>query len=644
MSIAPFIVAGVVVGALYGLAATGLVLTYKTSGIFNFAHGAVGAATAFLFYDLRHLRGLPWPIALVLSVFVAAPVLGLGLAAMAARLSGAPTVQRVVATVGVLLVVQGAVQLRYGIVPIPFDTPLPTRSFDIGGTIVGLDQLITIGLAVLALAGLGALFRQTRLGLEMRAVVDNGPLLDLAGGVPARVRALSWMLGASFAGLSGLLLAPTVGLDAVLLTLLVVQAFGAAAVGRFDNVRLAFWGGVAIGVGQYLLRAPAVRGAVPLIDAMAGLDQSFSFLVLFALLLVAGRRFPTFGVTRPARRLRPWPFTVRVAVALGALAAVVAIPFLAPSRAPVLIQGAVFVTIFASLYLLVEISGQVSLAHAAFVAVGATTFAHLTRGAGLPWGVGVLGAVLVAVPLGAVVAVPAIRVSGLYLALATLGFGVLVEQMVYSRPVMFGDLGQRFGSRPRLFGLDSDARYFWLCAALAALALALIVVVRRTRLGRLLNAVADEPVALATFGCSPNVTLVLVFCLAAAMAALGGALSVGVVGSVSASGVSPTALVSFNSLLWVAVLALAGRHPLRAPIVAALAMVVAPSFFSSPNMAQYLTIGFGSAALFASVGSGALGRRLERRRPVDEARIRYSPVAARLRRPAVSAAEATVHA
>ncbi len=216
--------------------------------------------------------------------------------------------------------------------------------------------------------------------------------------------------------------------------------------------------------------------------------------------------------------------------------------------------------------------------------------------------------------------------------------------MVYARPVMFGDLGQRFGARPHLFGLDRDARYFWLCAALAALALSLVVVIRRTRLGRLLNAVADEPVALATFGCTPQVTLVLVFCLAAGMAALGGALDVGVVGSVSASGVSPTALISFNSLLWVAVLALAGRNPLRAPVVAALAMVVVPSFFSSPNMAQYLTIGFGLAALFASVGSGALRRALELRHPVDEARIRYSPVAARLRRSAVPSPEVTLHA
>jgi ABC-type branched-subunit amino acid transport system permease subunit len=401
---------------------------------------------------------------------------------------------------------------------------------------------------------------------------------------------------------------------------------------------------VAIGAAQYLLRAPAVRTAVPLIDRLPGLDQSLSFLVLFAVLLVAGRRFPTFHVTRPTRRPQPARFPVRVAVALGALAAVIALPVLAPARAPVLIQGAVFVTIFASLYLLVEVSGQVSLAHAAFVAVGATTFAHLTNGAGLPWGVGVIGAVLVAVPLGAFVAVPAIRVSGLYLALATLGFGVLVEQMVYTRPVMFGALGQRFGARPRVFGLDSDARYFWLCAAIAAVALGLVVVVRRTRLGRLLNAVADEPVALATFGCSPQVTLVLVFCLAAALAALGGALAVGVVGSVSASGVSPTALVSFNSLLWVAVLAVAGRNPLGAPVAAALAMVVAPSFFSSPNMAQYLTIGFGLAALFTSVGSGALRRTLEVRQPVDEARLRHSPVADRLRGPALSSPEVTVHA
>lgn len=628
--ILPFLVAGVVVGSLYGLAATGLVLTYKTSGIFNFAHGAVGAATAYLFYELRDVRGLPGLVALVAAVLIAAPLLGLVLSRIAARLRDAPVSRRVVATVGVLLVLQGLVQWRYGIVPIPFETPLPSRGIELGGTFVGVDQMITIALAMAVLIALRVLFRRSRLGLEMRAVVQNDALLDLSGGAPTRVRAISWMLGAAFAGLSGVLLAPTVQLDALLLTLLVVQAFGAAAVGRFESLPLTFLGGVAIGVVQYLLRAPDIVEAIPGLGLLEGLDQSVSFLALFGVLLLYGQRLPTAATTREVRRGRPWPQTARAIAVMAAIVLVLAAPLLAPARAPILIQGAVFVTIFASLYLLVEVSGQISLAHVAFVAVGATTFAHMTTGLGLPWGVGLVIAALVAIPVGAVVAVPAIRVSGLFLALATLGFGILVEQMLYTRPLMFGVLGQRFGDRPAMFGLDSDIGYFYLCAVIGALMIGTVVAVRRGRLGRLLNALADEPVALATHGASPNTTRVLVFCIAAAMAAVGGAMYVGVVGSVSSSGVSPAALVSFNSLLWLAVLAFSGRNPVISPVVASVVMIVAPSFAAAPDLAQYLTVGFGLAALLTAVYGDSFSRWLDARWELATMRVQRSPVSARL--------------
>ena len=136
----------------------------------------------------------------------------------------------------------------------------------------------------------------------------------------------------------------------------------------------------------------------------------------------------------------------------------------------------------------------------------------------------------------------------------------------------------------------------------------MVIVVRRTRLGRLLNALADSPVALLTHGSSTTVTRVLVFCLAAAMAAVGGALSVGVVGSVSATGVSPSALIPFNSLLWLAALAFAGRNPVTSPVVAALALIVVPSYLTGSNLNQLLTIGFGAAALVVAVAGEPFAR------------------------------------
>lgn len=628
----PFVISGIVAGSLYGLAATGLVLTYRTSGVFNFAHGAIAAAAAFLFYDLRDRVGLPAWLAVALTVGVAAPILGFVLSLLAARLSAVSTAQRVVATVGVLLLLQGGIQLRYGVSPLSFETSLPTSTFRVSGVNVGYDQLITIGIAALGVAGLAVLFRVSRSGLQMRAVADNAELLDLAGQAPAAVRAKAWMIGAAFAAASGILLAPAIGLDSVVLTLVVVQAFGAAAIGRFQSTTAAFVGGIGIGIGQSLLSSPRVRDVVPFADDLPGLDQAVPFVVLFVVLLTtSGDRLRDQVVPRAPRSRSRWTNGSRaVATAVGA-GVVLAVPFAFESRLPVYTLGAVFVVVFASLFLLTEVSNQVSLCQVAFVALGATTFCHLTAGAGLPWLVGVVAAGLVAVPMGLVVSIPAIRLSGLFLALATLGFGILVEKLLYPRAIMFGGFGSRQGARPHALGLDGARPYFLLCVAFAVGAVVLVVAIRRSRLGRLLDGLADSPVALVTHGSSVNITRVLVFCISAFLAGVAGALYVGVVGSVSSSGASSTSLISFNSLVWLAVLAFVGRSAIATPVLAALALVVGPSYLTDPNTGQYLTIGFGVVAIFACAFSDDLLRSIAAAVPAARVRAARSPAADRVR-------------
>jgi branched-subunit amino acid ABC-type transport system permease component len=628
----PFIISGVVAGSLYGLAATGLVLTYRTSSVFNFSHGAIAAGGAFLFYDLRDLVGLPAWLAAVLTVGVAAPLLGLLLSVLAARLAAVSTAQRVVATVGVLLLLQGVVQLRYGVAALSFETSLPTSTFRLAGINVGYDQLITAVIAVAAVGALSVMFRVSRSGLQMRAVADNAELLDLAGQVPAAVRAKAWMIGSAFAAATGILLAPTVGLDAVVLTLVVVQAFGAASIGRFQSTTLAFVGGIGIGIVQSLLNAPRVRDIIPFLDDLPGLDQAVPFITLFVvLLLTRPDRFREPATPRAPRSRIAYPRLLLVAVLVVGGGTAVAIPFAFGTRLPVFTLAAVFVVIFASLFLLTEVSNQVSLCHVAFVAVGSTTFCHLTGGAGLPWAAGVLAAGLIAVPMGAIVAIPAIRLSGLFLALATLGFGVLIEKLLYPRAVMFGGFGSRTGSRPAVLGLDEPRPYYFLCLLFAVGALALVVAIRRSRLGRLLEGLADSPVALATHGSSINVTRVLVFCISSFMAGVAGALYVGVVGSVSSVGTSPTALVSFNSLVWLAVLAFVGRNAILTPMLAAAALVVGPSYLTDPNTSQHLTISFGLIAIFACAFSDDILRRIADGVPSATDRVRRSPAAERTR-------------
>ena len=174
-----YLVAGLVTGSLYGLAGMGLVLTYTTSGLFNFAHGAVAALGAFSFYSLREQAGLPWPVAALITLLVVAPVLGLLLERVAAGLAGARPAMKVVGTVGLLLLVVGALQLVYGTTQRDFPPFLPTASARVLGVNVSAEQAIDAAVAVAIATGLSVLLRRTQTGRAMRAVVADPALLSL---------------------------------------------------------------------------------------------------------------------------------------------------------------------------------------------------------------------------------------------------------------------------------------------------------------------------------------------------------------------------------------------------------------------------------------------------------------------------------
>ncbi|MCU1595455.1 MAG: putative Sulfate-transporting ATPase [Frankiales bacterium] len=622
----PFIIGGLAGGSIYAMAALGLVLTYKTTGIFNFAHGSVAAVAAYVFYDLREKHGMPWPIALLLVVGVLGPIMGLLLERLARPLSRVSTAGKIVATVGLLVGIQGALSMHYGSVALEFPAFLPTNTYNLGSVIISADQIITMMIALVAAGGLAAFFRSTRTGRAMRAVVDNGDLLGLTGISPTRVRVTSWVIGSCFASLSGLLIAPSLGLDSFLLTLLVVQAFGAAAIGGFGSLPLCYVGGLVVGIG-----ASVSKKYVGDFPALAGFPNSLPFLVLFAVLLVLPSRRLTQvpdAPQRPKRVSAPLPRSVVGALVTAGLAVVLLLPLFARTKLPTMTNAVIFVLVFASLALLVQTSGQVSLCHITFAAVGATTYSHLSD-SGAPWIVSLLGAGLVAVPVGAIVAIPAIRLSRLYLALATLGFGILVERLFYSRDLMFGSLGTRQVSRPG-FAEGNDA-YFYLSVAVVLVGLAIVFTVNRARLGRLLRAMSDSPTALATLGVDVNTARLLVLCVSAFLAGISGALLAGANTSISSIGFN-----SLISLQLLPILYLAGTSQLLAPVIAAFSYAVLPAFFSGDTFIQLQPILFGAAAVTVAALSGrkdsgdAVARLAERAR----ARTGRSVLAHRLARSA----------
>jgi ABC-type branched-subunit amino acid transport system ATPase component/branched-subunit amino acid ABC-type transport system permease component len=592
----PFIIIGIVSGSVYGLAGVGLVLTYKTSGIFNFAQGALATVAAYAFYYLNVDVGLAWPVAALISVLILGAVLGLGFEVMARRVARGPLAWRIVATIGIVLIVEAVFTIVHGSSTLTTPHFLSQSTVQIFGAFVTWEQIIVTVISLGAAVALYVFFRTARLGKAMRAVVDDPDLLGLAGTSPERVRRWAWVIGCVFAAASGVLLAPSVPLDPNVLTLLIVQAFGAAAIGRFTSLPLTLAGGLAIGIISSILTE-----YINSTSLLAGLPPSLPFIVLFLVILFSPRgrlAVRQFGLRRAQI---PWQAPDRVQ--LVGIIAVAAFLITVPSWAGFRISGwtlaLTYVILLLSLGLLAKTSGQVSLCHITFAAIGAVGFSKLVSG-GVPWIPALLLGGLVVVPIGAVLAVPAIRLSGLYLALATFGFGLLVQDMFYQSNVMFGVTNSGISMpMPHLswLSVDSGTGFYYVVLLIVALAAAGVVVLTRSRLGRLLRSMSDSPLALTTSGTSVRVTMVIVFCISAYLAAIAGALSGMVVSTASGANYPPLQSLSLIALIMISV----GGVPWYA-LIGAAGMGLVPVYLNSANTNNWLEIIFGVAAITGAMG------------------------------------------
>ena len=618
--IVTFIVAGLVTGSIYAIAGLGLTLTYKTTGVFNIGYGAVAAGATMLMYSLHVVHKLPWPLALALAVLGYGALAGLGLERLTKRLAQTPTSSRIVGTVALVLVVQGVGAVVYGDDAKRFPQFLPTASVKVFGAYVTAAQGITLALGLGAAVGLLLLFRLSRVGLAMRAVVDDPELLDMTGQDPDRIRRSASIIGGVLAALSGALIGPQLGLYPVLLVLLVVQAFGAVAIGRFANLGATYAGGLAVGVLQSLVQYPfpttVTNWAPTVFDKIAQLQSSVPFLVLFVVLLAARPgRLVELGATVRAKRARSSDRSRRsrnAALALVGCFLLVA-PMVVGTRLSVWTAALTSMLLFLSLGLLVGFSGQVSLCQVGFSAVGAAAFSHFAALSGLPWLLALLLSGLVVIPVGAVIAFPAIRLAGLFLALATLGFGILLAQVGYPLAVLFGPTGTVTAARPSFLGASSDRGYYYLVLVVVVLAAGLVTTIDRSRLGRLLRALGDAPAALSVAGARTQTTQVLVFCLSSFLAGLAGALVVPITGFASSTGFQ-----YFNSLVLVAVLTVCGRSTVLSAVLAGALYSALPSYLGSDQLLRLQPLIFGVVALVVASSTGT-----------SRARIRWSGRAGR---------------
>jgi ABC-type branched-subunit amino acid transport system ATPase component/branched-subunit amino acid ABC-type transport system permease component len=628
----PFIVAGIAAGSIYGLAATGLVLTYKTSGIFNFGQGALATAAAYIFYAMHYAGNINWIPALFVSVVVAGPLMGLGMERISRRLSQQSVAWKIVATTGLILVVQGLGTIKYGsdTIDVPQFLPKGADFFGVGGVNVSYAQLTVTAVGVVAVAGLYALFRWSRTGTAMRAVVDDPDLLAMQATSPVRVRRGAWIIGTTFAALSGVLVLPFIGLNAIALTYIVVQAFGAAALGAFSSIPLTFFGAIGIEIVASISQKYVVS-----VTWLAGLPNSLPFIVLFIALLVLPRRRLASRSGAEARPPLPWqgPARVRIVTAVVLVTLLALVPLVVGDKIGFWTIGLTQMILLLSLGLLVKTSGQVSLCQATFGAIGAIAFSQLTVGAGIPWLAALIIAGLIVVPVGAFVAIPAIRLPGLFLALATFGFGIFVQQMLYPTSWMFTILSNgRAVPRPS-FG-SSDTGYYYVVLVIMVLTALIMVAIHEVRLGRLLRGLSDSPLAVATMGLSTNTTRVIVFCISAFFAAISGVLYAA---SIHFAVSSDIHFDPFYSLTLLAVLALA---PFAEPWYALFALIAAviPGYLTSANVTWWLNVLFGVSAVAVALRGGHAGMPGRLRQFLERfgrTRSAGPPAAPALRRPAL---------
>ena len=615
----PFIVSGLAVGAIYSLAGTGLVLTYKTSGIFNFGHGAVAAAAAYVFYWLYVSRNMPWPVALFISVAVLGPLLGLAFEYVGRHLSGQPPAMKVAGTVGTVLIVQGIATVAFGpnLLQLPQYLPDGQETVEIAHVYISYAQITTVGVSLVIVGGLYGLFRFTRTGVAMRAVVDDPQLLALHGTSPTRVRRTAWVIGSTLAALSGVLLAPIVGLQAITLTFIVVQAFGAAAIGGFTNIPLTYVGGLAIGVVASVSTRYAVYHAW-----LSGVPDSLPFIVLLVVLLVLPRRRlePKSQVQR--HPTQPWtgPGRARAVAAIAIVGLLALVPeivgVMLPDFTLALVQGMLLL----SLGLLVRTAGIVSLSQAAFAAIGAVAFSQFIANLQLPWAVSLLLGALVVVPVAALLAVLTLRLSGLFLALATLGFGITIQELGYTTSIMFS---QNLSGRPmpRPFFAGGDRPFYYVVLAIFVVLALLIAAIHRGRLGRIVRGTADASVAVSTLGLNVTLTRVIMFCISGYIAGIAGVLYGSAVHYAS---YGDPFFGPFASLVLLAVLVI---QPFRQPwyAVSGLVLALVPAYLHGTNTTYWLNALFGIAAVVVAMQGGTKVMPPSARRAVDRIAGRRPP-------------------
>jgi ABC-type branched-subunit amino acid transport system ATPase component/branched-subunit amino acid ABC-type transport system permease component len=514
-----FALLGLGTSAAYSLLAQGLVLIHRGSGVVNFAQGALAMLGALLFYQFHQQWHWAFAPAAIAAIAITT-VVGIGIYQVIMRPLGVSSpFLRAVATLGVLLVLEGVAAVIWGVLPISVNSSLPQNPIKIGAAIVSLDRFILFGIALVLTIALWAAFKYTNLGRAVRANSENRRAASALGWSPHQLGMLTWGAGAALAALAGILIAPLISITVDQLPLLVIPVLAIVLIGSFESFWWTFAGAILVGVGQSELSNYV---------SLTGAPEALPFLIIVIALVIRGER----SVTRSqiAQRLPKlgngivrWPVVLPlVAVVLVVVAFVPSPSFIAALTITFAVSMIVLSTV-----VLVGYTGQLSLGQFAIGGIAALVASRLVASAGLPFAAALVVGVIAAVLSGLVFALPALRARGINLAIVTLGLSSVVTEMVLSNSSLTSLFGTVSVGSIGLFGWDIDPvlhadRYASVTFLLFVLCCLLVARLRRGKVGRRLIAVRTNERAAPALGINVVAAKIYSFTIAAAIAGLGG--------------------------------------------------------------------------------------------------------------------------
>ncbi len=523
------IIVGLLNGSAYALIGVSITLMFRSTGVLSLAHAAFAASAAYIYASLAGEHGVNEILAAVVALVITV-LYGLVIERLVARplQQASPTI-KLISTLGVMALTVGLSLLIFGFQPMAAPNLLPDSVVTLGDLGISYLQIATFVVSTALLVGLGGFLFRTRFGLAVRTMAEDVDVARLMGIPVAGVSRFNWALASLIAGITGILLAPSFGfLTAATFPLLIIRALVATLFGGLSGLGLTFVGGLTIGVSESL---------TILLSSAPGAQELVLLLIVVAL-LVLRRTWPaelggdqsligpgqTLNLPAPVHRaisevrVRLAPMVLPLMLLMSAL---LVVPATRSEYWAAVGARALFYVIEAlSMVMLVGWGGQVSLMHGAYVGIGAFVCARLVQVDGWPLALAIPTAGLVGMALGALVGIPALRLSGMQFAIASLAFSGAVTEWFLRRTFFT----QSF-PRGTLFGIDlfSDKNLFLVMLAVTAVFYLATWMLRRSMFGTVLLVARDRPNVIASAGVSPQIIRMKSFAMASFVASVGGA-------------------------------------------------------------------------------------------------------------------------